>query len=106
MPTSTLNTTHHLGHLFTRISVSLKAHDFHLPDSRLSATVEMWGYAAILPVLSALTWLGMLLGMFLWWAVDQHTRILRSMADSTPPQKIAYISDIGSNPPRMIHPIC
>lgn len=48
-----------------------------------------------MPLISALVWLGMLLGLLLWWAVDQHKRILPSM-DHHNGQNIAYISDTGA----------
>lgn len=53
----------------------------------------MWGYVAVLPVLSCLVWMGMLLGMLLWWAVEKHEEILPSMNQG---QTIAYISDAGA----------
>lgn len=52
----------------------------------------MLGYAAILPVISALVWLSMLLGLLLAWVVD-GTPILPSMNHG---QTIAYISDTGA----------
>lgn len=52
----------------------------------------MWGYAAIFPVISALVWLSMLLGLLLTWVVD-GSPILPSMNDG---QTIAYISDTGA----------
>lgn len=60
----------------------------------------MWGYAAILPVIAALDWLGMLLGMLLWW-VCSGSPILPSMSETTGSkhhrhQTIAYISDVGA----------
>jgi Frag1/DRAM/Sfk1 family len=52
----------------------------------------MWGYAALLPVFSALTWLGMLLGMLIHWSTSGRPH-LPSM---DPDQTIAYISDVGA----------
>ena len=52
----------------------------------------MWGYVAIFPVISALVWLSMLLGLLLTWVVD-GTPILPSMDRG---QTIAYISDTGA----------
>jgi hypothetical protein len=54
----------------------------------------MWGYVAILPVISSIVWLAMLLTMLIWWAV-QTNRILPSMVDDDG-QTIAYISDVGA----------
>ncbi|ETN38784.1 uncharacterized protein HMPREF1541_06822 [Cyphellophora europaea CBS 101466] len=54
----------------------------------------MWGYAAVLPVISALVWLSMLLGMLLWW-VTSGSPLLPSMVDDQN-QTIAYISDVGA----------
>lgn len=45
-------------------------------------------------MLSGLVWLGMLLGMLLWWLVDQNGRQLPAMDGG---HTIAYISDIGSS---------
>ena len=47
----------------------------------------------MLPVVSGLVWLGMLLGMLIWWTVDQHRAKLPSMGSG---QKVAYISDVGA----------
>ncbi|KAJ0388142.1 hypothetical protein COL922a_000773 [Colletotrichum nupharicola] len=47
----------------------------------------------IFPVLSGLMWLGMLLGMLIYWIVDEKRIVYPSM---TPPQTIAYISDVGA----------
>lgn len=47
----------------------------------------------LLPVISALVWLGMLLGMLLHWIVDTDRRIYPSMERGG---TIAYISDIGA----------
>ena len=60
----------------------------------------MWGYVAILPLISALDWLGLLLGLLLWW-VTKGEPILPSMAEPTDAhpsdhQTIAYISDTGA----------
>lgn len=38
-------------------------------------------------------WLGMLLGMLIWWIVDEHRARYASME---PGQTIAYISDVGA----------
>lgn len=52
----------------------------------------MWGYTALLPLLSALTWLGMLLGMLISWATSGRPHYPSMDADQT----IAYISDVGA----------
>jgi hypothetical protein len=83
------------------LSVALnKPVEFSSPffGQRHLSNSTMLGYAAILPVVSALVWLGMLLGMLLWWAVDQHSRPLPSMLDDDDDrsQTIAYISDVGA----------
>jgi len=56
----------------------------------LKGVISYW----IFPVFSALTWLGMLLGMLLFWAVHLDTRPFPTMVNSG--AKIAYISDIGA----------
>ncbi|KPI45972.1 Protein SFK1 [Cyphellophora attinorum] len=61
----------------------------------------MWGYVAILPMIAALDWVGMLLGMLLWW-VCNGAPILPAMHEDpnahpgAQRQTIAYISDIGA----------
>ncbi|KAK1594813.1 Frag1/DRAM/Sfk1 family protein [Colletotrichum navitas] len=47
----------------------------------------------IFPIISGLVWLGMLLGMLLYWIIDTNRVVYPSM---TPPQTIAYISDVGA----------
>ncbi|WYZ38943.1 hypothetical protein EsH8_III_000857 [Colletotrichum jinshuiense] len=47
----------------------------------------------VFPIISGLVWLGMLLGMLLYWIIDTHRMIYPSMS---PPQSIAYISDVGA----------
>jgi len=47
----------------------------------------------IFPVVSGLVWLGMLLGMLLWWIVNDHSRHLPTMSDNA---TIAFISNIGA----------
>lgn len=46
------------------------------------------------PVFSGFVWLGMLLGMLLWWTVKEHSEYLPPMREG---QTIAYISDIGAH---------
>lgn len=52
----------------------------------------MWGYTAVFPLISALVWLGMLLGLFINWEASGHP-IYPSMEAG---QTIAYISDTGA----------
>ncbi|GJC93781.1 Frag1/DRAM/Sfk1 family protein [Colletotrichum higginsianum IMI 349063] len=47
----------------------------------------------IFPIISGLVWLGMLLGMLLYWIIDTNRVVYPSMS---PPQSIAYISDVGA----------
>lgn len=47
----------------------------------------------VFPIISGLVWLGMLLGMLLYWVIDTDREIYPSMS---PPQSIAYISDVGA----------
>lgn len=47
----------------------------------------------VLPVVSGLVWLAMLLGMLLWWIVDDHSRHLPTMSENA---TIAFISNIGA----------
>ncbi|KAH7336128.1 Frag1/DRAM/Sfk1 family-domain-containing protein [Rhexocercosporidium sp. MPI-PUGE-AT-0058] len=47
----------------------------------------------IVPIFSGFVWLGMLLGMLLWWAVKENSVHLVGMSAT---QDIAYISDIGA----------
>ncbi|OLN84472.1 Protein sfk1 [Colletotrichum chlorophyti] len=47
----------------------------------------------IFPIISGLVWLGMLLGMLLYWVVSTDYEFYPSM---TKPQTIAYISDVGA----------
>ncbi|EKD19346.1 uncharacterized protein L3040_009214 [Drepanopeziza brunnea f. sp. 'multigermtubi'] len=47
----------------------------------------------LVPIFSGFVWLGMLLGMLLWWAVGKHKAHLSPME---PSQHISYISDIGA----------
>ncbi|KAL2069141.1 hypothetical protein VTL71DRAFT_15479 [Oculimacula yallundae] len=47
----------------------------------------------IVPIFSGFVWLGMLLGMLLWWIVKEDSVHLFNM---TAGQNIAYISDIGA----------
>ncbi|KAG0651286.1 Suppressor of four kinase 1 [Hyphodiscus hymeniophilus] len=48
----------------------------------------------IVPIFSGFVWLGMLLGMLLWWTVKEGSRHL---TPEGPTQNIAYISDIGAH---------
>ena len=52
----------------------------------------MWGYTALLPVVSALVWLGMLLGMLIYWGTSGEPHYPSMEAQQT----IAYISDVGA----------
>ena len=52
----------------------------------------MWGYTALLPLFSAFMWLGMLLGMLIYWCTSGRPHY-PSMAQT---QTIAYISDVGA----------
>ncbi|KAI9898213.1 hypothetical protein N3K66_006573 [Trichothecium roseum] len=45
------------------------------------------------PVFSSVVWLGMLLGMLLWWVVDEKKRFLSDMEAG---MTLPYISDIGA----------
>ncbi|KAI9053606.1 hypothetical protein LZ554_002560 [Drepanopeziza brunnea f. sp. 'monogermtubi'] len=47
----------------------------------------------LVPIFSGFVWLGMLLGMLLWWAIEKRKAHLSPMK---PSQHIAYISDIGA----------
>ncbi|RDA86548.1 hypothetical protein CP532_1903 [Ophiocordyceps camponoti-leonardi (nom. inval.)] len=47
----------------------------------------------MLPLFSSLVWLGMLLGMLLWWTIDDDSRHLPSMSVNA---NISFISDIGA----------
>ncbi|CAL3971898.1 unnamed protein product [Diplocarpon coronariae] len=47
----------------------------------------------VIPIFSGFVWLGMLLGMLLWWTVKEDSRKLVTMEAS---QDIAYISDVGA----------
>lgn len=40
----------------------------------------------MIPIFSGFVWLGMLLGMLLWWSVEKHSPHLTPMAEN---QKIA-----------------
>jgi hypothetical protein len=42
-----------------------------------------------MPILSGLVWLGMLLGMLLWWVVKEHSQRLPAMDSS---QHIAFVT--------------
>jgi Frag1/DRAM/Sfk1 family len=55
-------------------------------------TANMWGYTALLPVFSSLTWLGMLLGMLIYWCTSGRPHYPSMSSDQT----IAYISDVGA----------
>jgi len=48
----------------------------------------------MIPIFSGFVWLGMLLGMLLWWTVKEHSPHLAPMQDG---QHIAYISDVGAH---------
>ncbi|PBP22538.1 hypothetical protein BUE80_DR006486 [Diplocarpon rosae] len=48
----------------------------------------------IIPIFSGFVWLAMLLGMLLWWTVQEDSPHLAPMDAA---QDIAYISDIGSH---------
>ncbi|KAI5461099.1 Frag1/DRAM/Sfk1 family-domain-containing protein [Mariannaea sp. PMI_226] len=48
----------------------------------------------VLPIISGLVWLGMLLGLLLWWIVQDHSRRLPTMSEHA---TIAYISNIGAD---------
>ncbi|KAG4430925.1 hypothetical protein IFR05_013599 [Cadophora sp. M221] len=48
----------------------------------------------IVPIFSGFVWLGMLLGMLLWWSVKENSVHLAGMSET---QDIAYISDIGAH---------
>ncbi|KAH6710834.1 Frag1/DRAM/Sfk1 family-domain-containing protein [Leptodontidium sp. MPI-SDFR-AT-0119] len=48
----------------------------------------------IVPIFSGFVWLGMLLGMLLWWSVTENSVHLVGMSET---QDIAYISDIGAH---------
>ena len=52
----------------------------------------MWGYTALLPVFSALVWLGTLLGMLIYWCTNGRPHY----PSMEPQQTIAYISDVGA----------
>ena len=52
----------------------------------------MWGYAALLPLFSAFVWLGMLLGMLIYWCTSGRPHY----PSMSPNQTIAYISDVGA----------
>ncbi|KAL3428323.1 frag1 dram sfk1 family protein [Phlyctema vagabunda] len=53
----------------------------------------MWGISYwVFPVISALCWLGMLLGLLISWNVDGKPQY----ASMDPTQDIAYISDVGA----------
>ncbi|KAL7928616.1 Frag1/DRAM/Sfk1 family domain-containing protein [Trichoderma chlorosporum] len=48
----------------------------------------------ILPVISSLVWLGMLLGLLIYWTVDTHSFHYPWMGDDN---TIAFISDVGAS---------
>lgn len=48
----------------------------------------------VFPILAGVIWLGTLLGLLLFWVVDDHKIHYASEADS---QSIAYISDVGAS---------
>lgn len=52
----------------------------------------MWGYTALLPLLSAVVWLGTLLGMLIHWCTSGRPHYPSMEAQQT----IAYISDVGA----------
>lgn len=52
----------------------------------------MWGFTALLPLFSALVWLGMLMGMIIYWAASGHPVYPSMDSDQT----IAFISDVGA----------
>ncbi|TVY55032.1 Protein sfk1 [Lachnellula suecica] len=55
-----------------------------------------WRSYWIVPVFSGCVWLGMLLGMFLWWVIDTHKAILPP-ENTRPGETIPYISDVGAH---------
>ncbi|KAH7318742.1 Frag1/DRAM/Sfk1 [Stachybotrys elegans] len=55
----------------------------------LGGIVSYW----MLPVISGVAWLATLLGLLLWWLIDENRRVYDSMEEG---QTIAYISDIGA----------
>ncbi|EFX01071.1 fk506 suppressor [Grosmannia clavigera kw1407] len=56
----------------------------------------MYGFSYwMLPVVSGLSWLGMLLGMLIGWTVGTHREHYANMKAS---QSVAYISDVGASP--------
>jgi hypothetical protein len=88
-----------LQHILLFLSLSLSEQFIHLvsPGRTLTRLVhsEMWALSSpywVFPIVSAGTWLGMLLAMFIRWEVIGQPHY----PSMDPKQHIAYISDVGA----------